>query len=233
MILLCNPHNPGGSVWKRQELEELTSICMKNNILIVSDEIHADLVLYDHKHIPMASLDGKTAAATITCLSASKTFNTAGLGISYTVIPDPSLRSNLSNMLKDFHLSHGSATSLTALEASYSHGKEWLSQMLRYLEGNIDWLEEFLKSRLPRIRMIKPEGTYLVWLDFSEFGMSQKELNRFLIHQAGVGLSDGALFGPGGEGFQRINVACPRSVLNKGMIQLEEAVKNLEHEEKS
>jgi cysteine-S-conjugate beta-lyase len=233
MILLCNPHNPGGSVWKKEELEELSAICMKNNILIVSDEIHADLMLFGHKHVPMASLDAETAAATVTCLSSSKTFNTAGLGISYTVIQDPVLRSGLSNMLKDFHLSHGSVMSLTALEASYRNGEEWLNQMLRYLEDNVDWLEEFLKTRLPDIRMIKPEGTYLVWLDFRELGMTQKELNRFLIHEAGIGLSDGALFGPGGEGFQRINIACPRSLLKMGLEQLEKAVMKYKNEEKS
>jgi cystathionine beta-lyase len=133
-------------------------------------------------------------------------------------------------MLKDFHLSHGSATSLVALEASYRDGREWLTQMLRYIEGNVEWLENFIQSRIPLIRMIKPEGTYLVWLDFSELRMSGKELNRFLVHQAGIGLSDGELFGPGGEGFQRINIACPRSLLQKGMEQLARAINNRDHE---
>ncbi|MBS0000428.1 MAG: PatB family C-S lyase [Cyclobacteriaceae bacterium] len=233
MILLCNPHNPGGSVWKREELSELAAICRKHQILIISDEIHSDLMLFGNKHIPVASLDQEIAANTVTCLSSSKTFNTAGLAISYTVIPDQQLRYDLANMLRDFHLSHGNISGLMALEAAYRHGKDWLRQIIQYLEDNIDWLEGFLKNRLPAIRMIKPEGTFLVWLDFSELGLSQKDLNRFLIHQAGIGLSDGELFGPGGQGFQRINIACPRSFLMKGMEQMEGAFNDRNNEKES
>ncbi len=230
MIMLCNPHNPGGSVWKKEELTQLVKICHDHNILIVSDEIHSDLILDDHKHVPVASLDPDTANRTITCLSSSKTFNSAGLAVSYTVISNPGLRSDLSNILSDFHLSYGNTAGLVALDAAYRHGKTWLREMLHYLEGNINWLEKFLETELPMIKMIKPEGTYLVWLDFRELGLSQQELKRLLVYRAGIGMSDGTLFGPGGEGFQRMNLACPRSLIMKGMEQLKQA---LNGEEKS
>jgi cystathionine beta-lyase len=226
MILLCNPHNPGGTVWKKEELIQLAEICEKHNILIVSDEIHSDLILYDHKHIPMASLDQNTANRTITCLSSSKTFNTAGLALSYTVISNPDLRSGLFNRLNDFHLSYGNTVGLVALDAAYRHGKTWLREMLQYLQGNIDWLDNYLKTELPVIKMIKPEGTYMVWLDFRELNIPQKELKHFLVHQAGIGMSDGILFGSEGEGFQRMNLACPRSLIIQGMTQLKKALKS-------
>lgn len=226
MIMLCNPHNPGGSVWKKEELTQLAEIGKKHKILIVSDEIHSDLILNNHKHVPIASLDPSIAQRTITCLSSSKTFNTAGLSISYTVISNPDLRSNLSNMLSDFHLSYGNTTGLVALDAAYRNGKTWLREMLQYLEGNINWLEKFLEKNLSMIKMIKPEGTYLVWLDFRDLGLSQRELKHLLIYEAGIGMSDGLLFGPGGEGFQRMNLACPRSLIIKGMEQLKQALKD-------
>jgi len=220
MILLCNPHNPGGSVWKEEELDELAEICHKQQIIIISDEIHSDLMLTGHRHIPMASINTKTSDCTVTCLSSSKTFNTAGLAISYTVISNPNLRSGLSNMLNDFHLSYGNTAGLVATEAAYRHGSAWLNQMLEYVEGNIAWLAEFLKNHLPMIKMIQPEATYLVWLDFRELGLTGKELKHLLIQKAGIGFSEGTLFGFGGEGFQRMNVACPRSLIIKGMDQL-------------
>jgi cystathionine beta-lyase len=224
MILLCNPHNPGGSVWRKDELEELSEICLKNEIIIISDEIHSDLMLNGHKHIPMATIGSNTADRTVTCLSSSKTFNTAGLAISYTVISNRVLRSGLSNMLNDFHLSYGNTTGLVAIEASYRYGENWLREMIEYVQGNISWLTEFLKSQLPEIRMIHPEATYLVWLDFRQLGLSLQELKRLLIHEAGIGFSDGASFGIGGEGFQRMNVACPRALIIKGMNQLKNAL---------
>jgi cystathionine beta-lyase len=224
MIMLCNPHNPGGSVWKKEELIQLAEICEKQDLIIVSDEIHSDLILSGYKHIPMASLDQDTADRTVTCLSSSKTFNTAGLALSYTVTSNPGLRASLSNKLGDFHLSHGNTMGLVATEAAYRKGRTWLRELIRYLEGNIDWLENFLQTELPGIEMIRPEGTFLVWLDFSRLRLSRRELKHFLVYEAGIGLSDGILFGPEGEGFQRMNVACPRSLVMQGMKQLKEAM---------
>ncbi len=230
MIFLCNPHNPGGSVWRKDELLQLAEICAEYDLLIVSDEIHSDLILFGHKHIPIASLGKETAHRTITSLSTSKTFNMAGLSISYTVISNTRLRNELSNILGDFHLSYGNTAGLVTMEAAYRYGEDWLRQLLDYLEGNINWLENFLQHRLPEIKLIKPEGTYLVWLDFRKLGMDQNDLSKFLIHKAGLGFSDGPSFGIGGEGFQRMNLACPRSLIEKGMIQLEQAlkIKNIE-----
>jgi len=232
MIFLCNPHNPGGSVWQKEELLQLAEICIDYNLLIVSDEIHSDLILFSHKHVPMASLSKEIANRTITSLSTTKTFNTAGMSISYTVISNTRIRNDLSNMLGDFHLSYGNTTGLIMMEAAYRHGEEWLSQLLDYLEGNIEWLDTFLQHHVPEIKMIKPEGTYLAWLDFRELDMDQNELKKFLIHKAGLGFSDGASFGMGGGGFQRMNLACPRSLIQKGMKQLEDAIKKNNIEKK-
>ncbi len=224
MIFLCNPHNPGGSVWRKDELQQLAEICLKNNILVISDEIHSDLILYDNKHIPFATLGEEIAANTITCLSASKTFNMAGLGISYTVISNPELRTELNNKLNDFHLSFGNVLGLRAMEAAYEQGEEWLGQLLRYIEENIDFIQDYLKKNIPDVSMVKPEGTYLVWLDFRKLGLSQDTLNKFLIREAGLGMSNGTQFGVEGKGFQRLNTACPRSLIIKGLEQLEEAI---------
>ena len=231
MIFLCNPHNPGGRVWTERELKSLADICIDKNILIISDEIHSDLVLFGNKHIPTASINEDIAKNTITCMSSSKTFNTAGLATSYVIISNLQNRRIYKEKLDDFHLNIGNIPGLIAQEAAYRSGAEWLDQLLDYLEGNIIYLEDYLHQNLPEIKVMKPEGTYLVWMDFRDTRIDLKKLKRFIIEEAGLGLSDGFLFGEEGSGFQRLNVACPRSVLKQGLEGLSRAFFNLQKDE--
>ena len=231
MIFLCNPHNPGGRVWTESELKSLADICIDKNILIISDEIHSDLVMFGNKHIPTASINEDIAKNTITCMSSSKTFNTAGLATSYVIIPNLQNKRIYKEKLDDFHLNIGNIPGLIAQEAAYRHGAEWLDQLLNYLEGNIIYLVDYLQQNLPDIKVMKPEGTYLVWMDFRDTRIDLKKLKKFIIEEAGLGLSDGFLFGEEGLGFQRLNVACPRSVLKQGLEGLSRAFFNLQKDE--
>ena len=227
MIFLCSPHNPGGRVWRQEELEKLTSICLEKGILIISDEIHSDLVLFRHRHFPTAKLSTDVAAQTITCMSPSKTFNTAGLNTSYVIISDLKKRVSFKDKLNDFHLNLGNIPGMAGLVAAYRQGEEWLDQMLKYVEENILFLEAFIVEKIPSIKVMKPEGTYLVWLDFRQTKIDVKKLKNFLIQDARLGLSNGVLFGDEGIGFQRINVACPRSLLKQGLDNLYRAYQKL------
>jgi len=220
MIFLCNPHNPGGRVWEKDELEELAKICIKKNVLIVSDEIHSDLILNNHKHIPIASINNETADRTITLMSPSKTFNTAGLATSYAIISNTKLRRAFNNKLEDFHLNIGNTMGLTALVAAYLKGESWLNQLIPYLENNIAILDNYIKKNIPVIDIIKPEGTYLVWLDFNNTNIDPHKMNKYLIDKAGLWLSDGALFGNEGVGFQRFNIASPLKRIQEGLEKL-------------
>ncbi len=231
MIFLCNPHNPGGRVWREKELKALADICLENNILIISDEIHSDLVLFGNKHIPTASINEDISRNTITCMSSSKTFNTAGLASAYMIISNLKNRRIYKEKLNDFHLNIGNIAGLFAQEAAYRNGSEWLEQLLKYLEGNIDYLVDFMQKHLPSVKVMKPEGTYLVWMDFRDTNIDTKKLKKFIIDEAGLGLSDGFLFGEEGLGFQRLNLACPRSVLKKGLERLNRAFSNLQKNE--
>jgi cystathionine beta-lyase len=231
MIFLCNPHNPGGRVWREKELKALADICLENNILIISDEIHSDLVLFGNKHIPTASINEDISRNTITCMSSSKTFNTAGLASAYVIISNLKNRRIYKEKLNDFHLNIGNIAGLFAQEAAYRNGSEWLKQLLKYLEGNIDYLVDFMQKHLPSVKVMKPEGTYLVWMDFRDANIDTKKLKKFIIEEAGLGLSDGFLFGEEGLGFQRLNLACPRSVLKKGLEGLLKAFNNFDQDE--
>ena len=231
MIFLCNPHNPGGRVWREKELKALADICLENNILIISDEIHSDLVLFGNKHIPTASINEDISRNTITCMSSSKTFNTAGLASAYVIISNLKNRRIYKEKLNDFHLNIGNIAGLFAQEAAYRNGSEWLEQLLKYLEGNIDYLADFMQNHLPSVKVMKPEGTYLVWMDFRDANIDTKKLKKFIIEEAGLGLSDGFLFGEEGLGFQRLNLACPRSVLKKGLEGLLKAFNNFDQDE--
>jgi cystathionine beta-lyase len=231
MIFLCNPHNPGGRVWREKELKALADICLENNILIISDEIHSDLVLFGNKHIPTASINEDISRNTITCMSSSKTFNTAGLASAYVIISNLKNRRIYKEKLNDFHLNIGNIAGMFAQEAAYRNGSEWLEQLLKYLEGNIDYLVDFMQKHLPSVKVMKPEGTYLVWMDFRDANIDTKKLKKFIIEEAGLGLSDGFLFGEEGLGFQRLNLACPRSVLKKGLEGLLKAFNNFDQDE--
>ena len=229
MILLSHPHNPGGSVWTAGELHRLTEICLKHDVLMVSDEIHSDLVFKPHRHIPLASLSESVAAQTITCNAPSKTFNLAGLATSYLIIPNKALLEKYNDMLNDkLHLGMGNIFGAEALKAAYWFGDDWLAQLLDYVQGNIEYVTSYCRTKLPSIKPILPESTYMIWLDCREMNLEPENLKKFFIEKAGVGLNEGKMFGTGGEGFMRMNVACPRSTVERAMQQIHDAfVKNL------
>lgn len=227
MLLLCSPHNPVGRVWQAEELRKLTELCIKNDILIVSDEIHSDLIFKGRKHIPLASLSPEIAERTITCIAPSKTFNLAGLYTSATLISNPDLKRRFDKVLEVAAIGEGNVFGIAACEAAYTYGDAWLEALLEYLAQNAKYLTDFIGERLPQIKICQPEATYLGWLDFRELGLAPAELRDFLIRKAKVALNDGAAFGSAGEGFARINFGCPRSLLQEGLERIERAVKQL------
>lgn len=225
MIILCNPHNPIGRVWTKDELIKLGEICKIHDILILSDEIHCDLVFKDFKHIPIASLSEDLASRTICCMAASKTFNIAGLASSIIIIPNKDLRDKFNQQLEALHLNLGNLFGHTAMEAAYLYGEEWLKQLMDYIEKNADFVKEFLGKNLPQVKYIKTEATYLLWLDFSAFDMNDKDLQTFMVNKAKLALNPGINFGEGGEKFLRMNIACPRATLQEGLDRLLKASK--------
>jgi cystathionine beta-lyase len=224
MLILCNPHNPTGNVWPADVLRRIGEMCLAKNVLLISDEIHSDLIYKGHRHIPTAAISKEIASNTITCMAPSKTFNLAGLSTSFLVIPDEKLRVTYEKKLDQIHVGAGNIFGFVAMEAAYTHGSEWLDQLMEYLEGNVLFLEEFIQRHIPRIRVIRPEATYMVWLDCTQLKMPPSGLKEFMINKAGLGLSDGPLFGKQGEGFQRINIGCPRSVLQEALLRLQAAI---------
>lgn len=224
MLILSNPHNPVGRAWNREELEELGSICIEHNIVIISDEIHSDLVLPGFKHIPTASLSEEIADITLTCLAPSKTFNLAGLSTSSMVISNKNLRESFDRQIENLHIRGGNIFGTEASIAAYKEGGEWLAELLDYLSQNVRYLcDRIENSKLP-ITPIIPEATYMIWLDCRQMDMTGKELSEFFIHKASVGMNEGSMFGPGGEGFMRMNLACPRSIIEKAMDNIEAAI---------
>ena len=223
MLLLCNPHNPGGRVWEKDELAELARICIEKDIIVVSDEIHSDLIFSGSQHIPFATLSDEAAQRCVTASSASKTFNIAGLSSAYLIVSNEKLRSKLKRFFQATHISEGNLFGLVATEAAYSHGKEWLTQLLDYIERNYQFLEEFLRDNIPALKPMKPDGTYLAWIDFSGLPFSPDEAYTKMV-DAGVGLSPGYLFGTGGNNFMRLNMGCPLSVLEEGLIRMKKAL---------
>ena len=225
MMIISHPHNPGGSVWTKNELLQMAEICLENDILMVSDEIHSDLIFKGFNHIPLASLSDEIAQKTITTNAPSKTFNLAGLSTSYLIIPDENLRKTYLKMLNDqLHLSMGNLFGSIALQAAYENGDEWLGQMLGYVRENVVFVDDFLKANIPQIKACLPESTYMIWLDCRELGLNGDDLKNFFIKDAKAGFNDGRAFGSGGEGFMRINVACPRAVVEKVLLRVQAAV---------
>ena len=223
MMILCSPHNPVGRVWTKEELRRVSEICFANDVLLVSDEIHSDLVFRPNVHTPAASLSEELMMNTITCMAPSKTFNLAGVQVSDVIVPDRRLRRKLAGSLKSAGVMPN-VFGLAAQTAAYNEGEEWLEQLLEYLAGNLDVMENFITSELPEVKSRRPEGTYLAWLDFSGYGFTTEELQNRMKNKAGVALDDGYIFGDGGEPCQRINFACPRSVLIKAMERLRKGV---------
>lgn len=227
LFILCNPQNPVGRVWTREELTKITNLCLKYKVLIVSDEIHADLMLWGNKHIPTATISKEVNEITITCTSCSKTFNLAGLQASYAVFPNKESKNRFDTFWRNLEIHRNNCFSLVGLETAYKEGEEWLEQLIPYLEGNIEYIRDYCKNNIPQIKPAKPESTYLVWLDCRELGLNNEELKNFMINKAHLGLNAGNSFSRSLSGFMRMNVACPRSILEKAMKQLEEAVKNI------
>lgn len=224
MIFLCNPQNPCSRVWEPEELIKLAEICLKHNIVMISDEIHSDLIYTGFKHTPLASISKEIADNVITLMAPTKTFNLAGLCTSVLIASNESLKKKINTFLDITHVNSGNIFGLTTMEASYSKGEMWVGELLEYLEENIKLIKDFLEKKIPVIKLINVEATYLAWLDCRELGLSGKELSKFMI-KAGLGLNDGTLFGKGGEGFQRLNFGCQRSVLKEALEKLENSVK--------
>ncbi|MCQ2265002.1 MAG: PatB family C-S lyase [Bacteroidales bacterium] len=221
MMILCNPHNPLGRCWTKAELQKVGELCLQYHCLLVSDEIHSDLMMPGYKHTPMANISNAIAQNTITCMAPSKTFNIAGLATSEIIIPNENLRRQFEKVMYDgVHLFVGNIFGELALEACYTYGEEWLEQLLVYLNKNVDLVQQYIKENLPEIKTFRHEATYLPWLDFSGFQMNHEELFRKLANQARVALNDGQIFGEEGRCCFRINVACPTSTLERAMEQI-------------
>ena len=227
MLILCSPHNPVGRVWTEQELEALGRIAVERDLTVVSDEIHHDLVLARQRHHVLAALSPELAQQTITCIAPSKTFNIPGLATAAVVAANPDLLKKFEDEAERAGFELGQVFGIVGFEAAYRHGEDWLEELLPYLEANVDFLEKFLRERIPRIRLIRPEGTYLALLDCRGLGLEPAALNDFFLKKAGVYFSDGRIFGPELEGFVRINFACPRALLREALERVEAAVKRL------
>ena len=224
MLIMCSPHNPVSRVWSKEELCALGDICLKHNVIIMSDEIHADFVYEDNKHYVLADLDEKYAQITITATAPSKTFNIAGLQVSNVFISNKDLRDRFVEEIATTGYSQINSLGIVACRAAYEHGEEWYQAMLKYVKDNIDFLDEYLKNNIPILKMIKAEGTYLVWIDCRQLGIEDNELEDLVVNKAGLWLDGGTMFGEAGSGFQRINVACPRKTLKNALDKLRDAV---------
>lgn len=225
LFTLCNPHNPVGRVFRRDELEQIAEICFRHDLLICSDEIHCDLLFNGCQHIPIASLDPQVASRTITLMAPSKTYNIAGLHCSFAIITNPELRAQFLHAGRELTPGVNLLGQVAAL-AAYRDGQEWLDQLLPYLEVNRDFLHHFVTHQMPQLKMVKPEGTYLAWLDCRQAGIEGSPY-EFFLRQARLGLNEGAAFGRGGEGFVRLNFACPRSVLAEALFRMKAALDTL------
>ncbi len=224
IFFLCNPHNPVGRVWTEAELRQLAALVVKYQVLVISDEIHSDLLLFGNRHIPFASLGKEVADLTFTCMAPSKTFNLAGLYTSVVIATNPSLKKGYERILDAVHVGGGCLFGQVAFEAAYNHGEEWLRQLISYLEQNYKMLTQFMAKTLPGAVVSPLEATYLVWIDLAFLGKDESGLKQFIIEEASLGMNDGPMFGPGGANHQRMNIATTRAVLGKELEQLANAV---------
>ena len=227
LLILSNPHNPGGRVWTKEELSQIADICYESGTLVISDEIHADLTLPPYKHPTFALISEKARMNSLVFMSPSKAFNMPGLASSYAIIENDELRHRFQTYMEASEFSEGHLFAYLSVAAAYSHGTEWLDQVVGYIKGNVDFTETYLKEHIPAIKMIRPQASYLIFLDCRELGLNQDQLNRLFVEDAHLALNDGTTFGKEGEGFMRLNIACPRAVLEQALKQLEQAVRNL------
>lgn len=224
MLILSNPHNPGGIVWDRETLIRLAEFCHSRGIIVVSDEIHSDLALWDNRHIPFASVSPQAAECSITFGAPSKTFNIAGIVSSYAIVPDDTLRRRFFSWLQANEFNEPTIFAPIATIAAFRHGEEWRKQMLRYVEENIDFVIDFCASRIPQIKPQRPQASFLVWLDCRELNLTHNQLINLFVHRAHLALNDGEMFGQGGEGFMRLNVGTSRKLLAEALERLEKAL---------
>ncbi|MFR9166539.1 MAG: MalY/PatB family protein [Dysgonomonas sp.] len=224
ILILCNPHNPGGRVWTREELTAIADICFDNGILVISDEIHCDLAFKGHKHIPFASVSEKAAQNSITFMAPSKTFNIAGMASSYSIIPNDEIRERFHQYLEARELSSGDIFAHISAQTAYENGEEWLTELKEYLWNNISYVDKFLKEHIPSIKAMMPQASYLIWLDCRDLKLSQNELVSLFVNDAKLALNDGAMFGTEGTGFMRMNIGTPLSVIKEALNNLKKAV---------
>lgn len=228
IFILCSPHNPVGKVWTREELKKLGDICLEHDILIISDEIHHDLILPGNKHTVFSTISEEFEQKTIVCTAPSKTFNLAGLQVSNIIIPNEKMRQSFINTIVHKNgIGIPNSFGIVAMIAAYNEGEEWLEQVLRYIDSNFGYLKDFIRNKIPNVKYIEPEGTYLAWLDFNSLGLNDEELKNVILNKAKIALDGGKLFGAGGEGFQRINVACPKSIIEEAMQRIKKAIDQL------
>jgi cystathionine beta-lyase len=227
MFILCSPHNPVGRVWAKDELIRMGDICIKHGVIVVADEIHADFVYSGHQHFVFANLKPEFSDMTITCTAPTKTFNLAALQISNIFIENKMMRHKFKQEVAKSGYSQLNIMGIIACKAAYASGHEWLAELKIYLTENLTFIRNFLSDKLPQIKLIEPEGTYLVWLDFKALGLTSQQLEDLIVNKANLWLDAGEMFGSGGEGFQRINIACPKFILEKAFTQLETAIHQL------
>ncbi|TCZ78829.1 putative C-S lyase [Paenibacillus albiflavus] len=226
LFILCSPHNPAGRVWSQEELMKLADICLRHDVLILSDEIHHDLVLPGHKHIPTASLSPEISKITITCTAPSKTFNIAGMQSANVIIEDAKLRREFTLEVSKSGYHDPNPFAIVATEAGYTQGDEWLDQLIQYIDGNKKLVMDFIREKLPMLEVIDSQATYLLWIDFSKLGLSSKELDRFMRHDALLWLNSGYVFGEEGSTYQRMNIGCSRLVVQEALTRLEQAIQS-------
>ena len=228
LLILSNPHNPAGIVWSRETLIKLADFCHSHGLIVISDEIHCDMALFGNRHIPFASVSEKAAQCSITFGAPSKTFNIAGIVSSYAIVPDEGLREKFFKWLEASEMSAAHIFAPIATMAAFKHGENWRQQMLRYLECNIRFVEEYCLKNIPQIRPLRPQASFLVWLDCRKLGLSHEELTDLFVNKAGLALNDGEMFNPGGEGFMRLNIGTPRDILKEAMDKLLDAVSTIQ-----
>ena len=226
LLILSNPHNPAGICWSRETLVRLADFCYERNIIVISDEIHCDLALFDNKHIPFATVSDKAAEISITFGAPSKTFNTAGIVNSYTIVPNDSLRRRFFKWLEANEFNEPPIFSSLSIIAAFQKGEEWRRQLISYIEDNVRFVEEYFKANIPSIKPLRPQATFLVWLDCRELGLDHRGLIDLFVNKARLALNDGETFGPGGEGFMRLNVGAPRAILKAALERLAKAIED-------
>ncbi|MDR2763394.1 MAG: PatB family C-S lyase [Tannerella sp.] len=231
-LILSSPHNPAGIVWKKETLQKLAEVCRRRRLLVIADEIHAEMVYPSFTHHPFPTVSSEAADCSITFMAPSKTFNIAGIVSSYAIVPDDVLRSTFYAFLKAGEFHEGTIFSYIAATAAYTHGAEWRRQMLDYVRGNMSLVDTFLGEYLPQIKLYPPQASFLAWLDCRELGLSQQELVRLIVDEAGLAFNNGTTFGKEGTGYVRMNVGCPRSLVGKALYALKQAVENHKRRER-